>query len=70
MSSTRRVERLDPEALARDLPTSEEDVRALRALRSHVRLQDLADWNRLSAGWQFGLPQRSGTCEGWEPFEL
>lgn len=70
MSSPRRVERLDPEALARDLPTSEEDVRALRALRPHVRLQDLADWNRLSAGWQFGLPQRSGTCKGWEPFEL
>lgn len=70
MSSSRRVEPLDPEALARDLPTTAEDVHALRELRPRMALEDLASWNRLSAGWQFGLPQRSGTSEGWEPFEL
>lgn len=66
----KRVEPLDPDALARDLPTTEEDVRALRSLRPTVRLCDLADWNRLSAGRQLGLPQRSDTSAGWEPFEL
>lgn len=70
MSSPRRVEPLDPEALTRDLPTTAEDVRALRELRPRIALEDLTDWNRLSAGWQFGLPQRSGTCKGWKPFEL
>lgn len=66
----KRVEPLDPDALARDLPTTEEDVRALRRLRPTVRLRDLADWNRLSAGRQLGLPQRSDTSAGREPFEL
>jgi hypothetical protein len=70
MTSRRRAEPLDPEALARDLPTTAEDVRALRELRPRIALHDLADWNRLSAGWQFGLPQRSGTAKGWKPFEL
>ncbi|MGH9382136.1 MAG: hypothetical protein ACRD2Z_16220 [Thermoanaerobaculia bacterium] len=70
MTSRRGVEQLDPEALARDLPTTAEDIRALRELRPRIPLQDLADWNRLSAGWQFGLPQRSSTSSGWKPFDL
>jgi len=70
MRSTPRSEWLDPEALARDLPTTTADVQALRRLRPRARLEDLADWNWLSAGWQFGLPQRTGTSAGWEPFEL
>lgn len=65
MSSPRRVEPLDPEALIRDLPTTAEDVRALRELRPRIALEDLTDWR-----WQFGLPQRAGTCKGWKPFEL
>lgn len=66
----KRVEPLDPDALARDLPTTEEDVRALRRLRPRIPLENLADWNRLSAGRQLGLPQRSDTSAGREPFEL
>lgn len=70
MSSRRRVEPLDPEALAADLPTTAQDVQALRATRARLRLSDLGDWNWLSAGWQFGVPQRRTTAEGREPFEL
>jgi hypothetical protein len=70
MSSPKSVERLDPEAIARDLPTTGQDVRALRELRLRTRLEDLGDWNSLSAGWQFGTRQRSGTSAGWRPFEL
>jgi hypothetical protein len=69
-SKVRGDEPLDPEALTVDLPTTARDVRALRAARARLRLADLADWNWLSAGWQFEAPQRRTTAEGREPFEL
>jgi hypothetical protein len=53
-----------------DIPTTQEDILALRRAREHGPF-DLRNLNLLSATLQFPhLRQRTTTSEGWEPFTL
>jgi hypothetical protein len=63
-----RAELLD---LERDLPTTAEDVEALRRLRRPAGRSLLEHIDDLAAPELFGpLPRRRRTSEGFEPFEL
>lgn len=57
--------------LGRDLPTSDDDVRRLREIRSPRAAGDLVRMNDLSATRIFPtLRQRKSTSAGREPFVL
>ncbi|HRC86484.1 MAG TPA: hypothetical protein PK413_12820 [Thermoanaerobaculia bacterium] len=65
MSSEKRLEPLDW-----NVPTTPEDIEALRRARIHGPF-DLRYLNLLSATLQFPhLKQSRATSEGWEPFRL
>lgn len=56
---------------ARDLPTTAEDIAALRRLREPTGESLLPRINELYAPEIFGPhPPRTKTSEGWEPFTL
>lgn len=60
----------DPLDIERDLPTTEEDIRVLRELRSVPLGPDWLDrLTQLSEAFPEDLHSRK-TSEGWEPFEL
>jgi hypothetical protein len=57
--------------LERDIPTTEEDVRMLRELRSQSAENLVPRIDELMNLRQFeNIPSRRTTSEGWEPFEL
>ena len=56
--------------LTEDLPTTPEDVAALRRVRDRRPGGSLEDMSRLAPpSWLPRAPRRR-TAEGWEPFEL
>jgi hypothetical protein len=57
--------------LERDLPTTDEDVRALRRLRPKAHLRDLQDLRRLeSPSWMRKLAGRRPVFRDGPPFQL
>lgn len=71
MSSKRPSEGSDLDRLEEDVPTTPEDVAALRSARERVRGRfTLEHMDLLRPSDRLPYRPRRRTSEGWEPFEL